>query len=305
MHRRERIRGANLSTAVSRGPHDFTADRRGAGRHPREPPARLGRWSWSPLRGRARRPASRRRSCSSGLLAGRQPGRRSCSSRAGSPRGRRPRRIADGEGLDARRGGRLPGPVRAADRPADRASGSMTEGILNRQLLADPFLEGIGAVVLDEFHERSLHTDLALAPAPRGPREVRPDLILVVMSATLDAEPVARFLGDCPVLEVAGRASRSTSSTAPAARPAGPEAIAAAVETSSRERRDPGRPPRLPARDGGDPPRASGSSSRWPGARMRRAPAPRVAAGRGPGPGPAARDRGARSSWPRTSPRPR
>ena len=81
-----------------------------------------------------------------------------------------------------------------------------TEGILTRQLLADPFLDGIGAVILDEFHERSLHTDLALALLKEAADSVRDDLILIVMSATLDAEPVARFLGDCPIVRAEGRA---------------------------------------------------------------------------------------------------
>src|SRR4051812_24052603 len=81
----------------------------------------------------------------------------------------------------------------------------VTEGILNRQLTADPFLEGVGAVVLDEFHERSLHTDLALALLREVREAVRDDLILVVMSATMDADPVAGFLGGCPVLRVEGR----------------------------------------------------------------------------------------------------
>src|SRR3954469_24875003 len=67
----------------------------------------------------------------------------------------------------------------------------LTEGILTRQLLDDPFLEGIGCVVLDEFHERSLHTDTAIALLREVRRSVREDLILVVMSATLEAEPVA------------------------------------------------------------------------------------------------------------------
>ncbi len=80
-----------------------------------------------------------------------------------------------------------------------------TEGVLNRQLLADPFLEGVGAVVLDEFHERSLHTDLALALLREVRESVREDLIVVVMSATLDADPVARYLGGCPVLRAEGR----------------------------------------------------------------------------------------------------
>ena len=81
----------------------------------------------------------------------------------------------------------------------------ITEGILNRQLIADPFLEGVGAVILDEFHERSLHTDLALALLREIRESVRDDLIIVAMSATMDADPVARFLGDAPIVRVAGR----------------------------------------------------------------------------------------------------
>jgi ATP-dependent helicase HrpB len=81
----------------------------------------------------------------------------------------------------------------------------LTEGILTRQLLEDPFLENVGAVLLDEFHERSLHSDLALALLREVKQTVRPDLVLIVMSATLDAEPVAKFLGDCPVVRVPGR----------------------------------------------------------------------------------------------------
>ncbi len=81
----------------------------------------------------------------------------------------------------------------------------LTEGILTRQLLDDPFLEGIGAVVLDEFHERSLHTDMAAALLREVQQTVREDLILIVMSATLEAEPVAQFLGGCPILRVEGR----------------------------------------------------------------------------------------------------
>jgi ATP-dependent helicase HrpB len=81
----------------------------------------------------------------------------------------------------------------------------LTEGILTRQLLDDPFLDGVGAVVLDEFHERSLHTDIAIALLAEIRQTVRPDLILVVMSATLEAEPVSRFLGNCPILRVEGR----------------------------------------------------------------------------------------------------
>jgi ATP-dependent helicase HrpB len=82
----------------------------------------------------------------------------------------------------------------------------LTEGILTRQLMDDPFLEGIGAVVLDEFHERSIHTDMAIALLREVRQSVRDDLILLVMSATLHAEPVAEFLGGCPILRAPGRA---------------------------------------------------------------------------------------------------
>ncbi len=81
----------------------------------------------------------------------------------------------------------------------------LTEGILTRQLLADPFLEGVGAVVLDEFHERSIHTDLALALLREVRTTVRDDLRIVVMSATLDAEPIANYLDNGPILRVPGR----------------------------------------------------------------------------------------------------
>jgi ATP-dependent helicase HrpB len=81
----------------------------------------------------------------------------------------------------------------------------LTEGILTRQLVSDPFLERIGCVVLDEFHERSLDVDLAIAFLREIRQSVRPDLKLVVMSATLDAKSVASFLGDAPIIEVPGR----------------------------------------------------------------------------------------------------
>jgi ATP-dependent helicase HrpB len=79
-----------------------------------------------------------------------------------------------------------------------------TEGILSARLAADPLLSGFRTVVLDEFHERSLHADLALAFARQAAR-ARGDLRVVVMSATLDAARVAAFLDGCPVIEVPGR----------------------------------------------------------------------------------------------------
>lgn len=81
----------------------------------------------------------------------------------------------------------------------------MTEGIFLRRLQQDPFLEGTAAVIFDEFHERRLDSDLALAMAHRVQQTVRADLKLVVMSATLDPEPIAAYLGGCSTLESPGR----------------------------------------------------------------------------------------------------
>ena len=84
----------------------------------------------------------------------------------------------------------------------------LTEGVLTRRMLSDPELEGVGCVVLDEFHERHLEGDLALALLRRLQRSRRPDLKIVVMSATLDAAPIAAYLGGDgvrPVLRSAGR----------------------------------------------------------------------------------------------------
>lgn len=82
----------------------------------------------------------------------------------------------------------------------------VTEGILTRMLQSDPGLAGIGAVIFDEFHERSLNADLGLALAWEARGALREDLALVVMSATLDAEPVAVLLDGAPVVVSEGRA---------------------------------------------------------------------------------------------------
>jgi ATP-dependent helicase HrpB len=71
----------------------------------------------------------------------------------------------------------------------------VTEGILTRMIQSDPGLDGIDAVIFDEFHERSLNADLGLALALESRSALRPDLILLVMSATLDADPVAQLMG--------------------------------------------------------------------------------------------------------------
>jgi ATP-dependent helicase HrpB len=81
----------------------------------------------------------------------------------------------------------------------------LTEGVLTRRLLSDPRLERVAAVVLDEFHERHLEGDLALALLRRLQCTQRPDLRLVAMSATLDAAPVAAYLGGARVLRSEGR----------------------------------------------------------------------------------------------------
>lgn len=82
----------------------------------------------------------------------------------------------------------------------------VTEGILTRMLQTDPELSGIGAVIFDEFHERSLNADLGLALTWEVRQALRDDLALVVMSATLDAAPVAALLDDAPVIRSEGRA---------------------------------------------------------------------------------------------------
>src|SRR6185503_13873143 len=81
----------------------------------------------------------------------------------------------------------------------------LTEGVLTRRLLTDRRLDRVGAVVLDEFHERHLEGDLALALLRRLQQTARPDLRLVVMSATLDAAPVAAYLDGARVLRSEGR----------------------------------------------------------------------------------------------------
>jgi ATP-dependent helicase HrpB len=82
----------------------------------------------------------------------------------------------------------------------------VTEGILTRRLQNDPALDGVAAVIFDEFHERSLHADLALALCLDARKTLREDLKLIVMSATLDCGPIAALLGDAPVLTSLGRA---------------------------------------------------------------------------------------------------
>jgi ATP-dependent helicase HrpB len=82
----------------------------------------------------------------------------------------------------------------------------ITEGVFTRMILDDPELKGVAAVLFDEFHERSLDADLGLALALDSRAALRPDLKILVMSATLEAARVAKLLGDAPVVMSEGRA---------------------------------------------------------------------------------------------------
>ncbi len=82
----------------------------------------------------------------------------------------------------------------------------VTEGILTRRLQRDPSLEGVAAVIFDEFHERNLQADLGLALCLDCQAGLREDLRILVMSATLDTAPIAELMGDVPVITSAGRA---------------------------------------------------------------------------------------------------
>jgi len=124
-----------------------------------------------------------------------------------------PRRIAAqaaARRIAEERGATLGGEVGYQVRFDKKLSGStrilaMTDGIFLRMLQDDPFLERVGAVLFDEFHERSVNVDLALAMVRKVQREIRPDLKLVVMSATLSPEAIAKYLGDAPIVESRGR----------------------------------------------------------------------------------------------------
>ena len=105
----------------------------------------------------------------------------------------------------------------------------LTEGLLTRRLVSDPELRGIDVVVLDEFHERHLDGDFALALVRRLQKK-RPELKLVVMSATMDADAVARHLGDCPVVRSEGRLFDTRVEYRPVSATALEEQVAQALE---------------------------------------------------------------------------
>lgn len=107
---------------------------------------------------------------------------------------------------EGRAGGTVGYRVRNDTRVSGRTRIEMvTEGVLTRMAQSDPSLGDIGLLIFDEFHERSLQADLGLGLALQSRSLLRPDLRLLVMSATLDAAPVAELLGDAPVVRSEGR----------------------------------------------------------------------------------------------------
>ncbi len=109
----------------------------------------------------------------------------------------------------------------------------ITEGILTRMLQSDPALEDVAVVIFDEFHERSLQADLGLALTLDARAQLNPGLRVLVMSATLDGEAVARLLGDAPLISAPGRAYAVTTHF----HGSGPPPLPAARVTDSAERR--------------------------------------------------------------------
>lgn len=111
-----------------------------------------------------------------------------------------------------------------------------TEAILTNRLHRDPELTGVGAVIFDEFHERNLHSDIGLAMALEARDALRPDLRIIVMSATIDPGPIADLLGeDSTVLDVEGRVFPIETEYRPRPTPsAWPEAVATATIDAAR-----------------------------------------------------------------------
>ena len=248
----------------------------------------------------SRRPARARRRSSRSRWPGWSTGGWSWPSRGGSPpappRGGWRRLL--GEPPGARVGHTVRGESTVG--PATRVE-VVTTGVLVRRLQRDPELAGTGAVVLDECHERHLDTDLALAFGVDVRAALRPDLLLLAMSATAQAERLAQALGGVRGGRGAGRAARRRGGLVPAAGAGDAGARAARRPAAARPRRR-GRPagPRrdrrrragLPAR------RRRGRGRRGPAARARRRAAARPAAGRRAGRRPAAPAPGGGWCWP-------
>ncbi|WP_090196092.1 ATP-dependent helicase HrpB [Yoonia tamlensis] len=133
------------------------------------------------------------------------------------------------EGLGETTGGRVGYRMRGDSKPGSKIE-IVTEGILTRMIQSDPDLTGIGAIIFDEFHERSLNADLGLALAWEARQILRPDLIIVVMSATLDAAPVAAMLDNATVITSEGRSFPVTTHHLPKPLPKGTRLEAATAD---------------------------------------------------------------------------
>ena len=146
----------------------------------------------------SRRPApARPRGCRWRCSTSRGRGQEDHRAGAAPDRGpRRAERMAKTLGETRRRDRRLPRPLRLEDRRARPASRWSPRAFSRRQILDDPELDGVAAVLFDEFHERSLDADLGLALARDAQVGLREDLRILVMSATLDGARVAKLLGD-------------------------------------------------------------------------------------------------------------
>lgn len=107
----------------------------------------------------------------------------------------------------------------------------ITEGILTRRLIADPSLSGVSCVIFDEFHERSLQADTALALCLEAQEALRPDLKILVMSATLETDELSRVLDPCPVVRAEGRMWPVTVRHAPCPAGSGSFATFSGMET--------------------------------------------------------------------------
>ena len=150
-----------------------------------------------------------------------------------------PRRVAAraaaermAETLGEEAGGRIGYRVRGESRVSAKTRvEALTEGILTRRLQGDPGLEGVACVIFDEFHERSIHADLGLALCLQAQSLLRPDLRILVMSATLDGAAVARLMEGAPVIRAAGRSFPVTIRWRPAPLSAGARLEAAMAET--------------------------------------------------------------------------
>ena len=164
----------------------------------------------------------------------------------------------------------------------------VTEGILTRWLQRDATLEGVAMVIFDEFHERSLNADLGLALCLEAQAEVREDLRILVMSATLDATAVAQLLGNAPVVTAEGKVfpveTRWTAAGVAHARPTRDRhRYANRANDRASARTGTGRHPGVLAGTSGNSPRAA-AARRWrSAARRERAAAVRRSVGRGAG----------------------